>query len=174
MKYGGLRIVELKLKNRALLNKWIWRYGEKLDVLWRLIITSKYEGEHIVIPNIGKHRRFSRLLKNITRPLCCHDNHFATFLSGIGLSLSSGSKIRFWLDNWTDEVTLKIAFSRIFALAANKQGKVNEFGSWINNRWMWKILLRKRLFGWELQQWNEFCLILNGNVTCDSLKDSLI
>lgn len=26
---GGLGIIDLEIKNRAMLNKWIWRYGER-------------------------------------------------------------------------------------------------------------------------------------------------
>ena len=40
--YGGLGLVDISLKNRTLLNKWIWRYGEELGVLWRSIIDDKY------------------------------------------------------------------------------------------------------------------------------------
>ena len=35
-------------------------------------------------------------------------------------------------------------------------------------------MLRRRLFGWELQQWHDLCSILKGFVVCDSLKDTLI
>ena len=41
---GGLGIVDIGIKNRALLNKWIWRYGKEPNVMWRVIIASKYGG----------------------------------------------------------------------------------------------------------------------------------
>ncbi|XVE71618.1 hypothetical protein DITRI_Ditri10aG0165600 [Diplodiscus trichospermus] len=34
------------LKNGALLNKWIWRYGEENEALWRSVIAEKYGGCH--------------------------------------------------------------------------------------------------------------------------------
>ena len=69
---------------------------------------------------------------------------------------------------------LKLVFPRIFALSVNKGGKVKDFGCWINNTWSWKIVLRRRLFGWELQQWYDVCSLLKGFVVRDNLKDSLI
>ena len=34
--------------------------------------------------------------------------------------------------------------------------------------------MRRRLFGWELQQWSDLLSILKGFVVCDSFKDSLV
>ena len=108
--FGGLGIVDFRLKNRALLNKWIWRYGEEPNAMWRLIIASKYGGDHYgLIPFIGNQRRFSRIWENITKPLCSHDNLSNASFSGIGYSLGDGSRIRFWWDNWTEGVMLKSA-----------------------------------------------------------------
>ena len=67
---------------------------------------------------------------------------------------------------------LRLAFPRIFALAANKEGKVRDFGRWINNYWSWKIVLRRRLFDWELYQWHEICEMLKMYVVSDNFKDS--
>ena len=41
---GGLGLIDLNLKNRALLNKWIWRFSEEPKALWSSIICSKYGG----------------------------------------------------------------------------------------------------------------------------------
>ena len=62
----------------------------------------------------------------------------------------------------------------MFVLFDNKKGKIKEFRSYIQGKWMWRIIFKRRLFGWELQQWNNFCTMLKGFATCDSLKDALI
>ncbi|KAL4278435.1 hypothetical protein GQ457_03G038090 [Hibiscus cannabinus] len=41
---GGLGLVDFGIKNRALLNKWLWKYGTEPNSLWRRIIAAKYEG----------------------------------------------------------------------------------------------------------------------------------
>ncbi|EOY19422.1 Uncharacterized protein TCM_044508 [Theobroma cacao] len=79
---GGLGIIDLEIKNRTLLNKWIWRYGRERDSLWREVIVEKTRG--------GNERR-----------------------------------IRFWTDRWTKGI-LKESFPKIFALATDKGGLVNE------------------------------------------------
>ena len=68
---------------------------------------------------------------------------------------------------------LKDVFSRIFALAINKCGKVKDFGVRSNNEWHWEIPLRRSLFGWELQQWSDFISLLMEYVVYDFFKDSL-
>ncbi|XWS68203.1 hypothetical protein CRYUN_Cryun04dG0071000 [Craigia yunnanensis] len=65
-------------------------------------------------------------------------------------------------------------FPRIFALSINKCGKVKEFGSWRNKVWYWKIVLKKGLFGWKLQQWHDLLVLLKEFVVCDKLNDSFI
>lgn len=43
---GGLGLGDLRLKNLALLEKWLWRFGKEKEALWRRVIVSKYgEGE---------------------------------------------------------------------------------------------------------------------------------
>ena len=42
--------------------------------------------------------------------------------------LGNGCKIRFLRDSWVGGVTLQLAFPRIYALALNKDGRVNEYG----------------------------------------------
>ena len=39
---GGLGIHNVRLFNRALLGKWLWRFGNEREALWRHVILSKY------------------------------------------------------------------------------------------------------------------------------------
>ena len=45
---GGLGIMDIDIKNRALLNKWVWRYGEEPNAMWKVIIASKYGGDFFI------------------------------------------------------------------------------------------------------------------------------
>ena len=71
--------------------------------------------------------------RNITRPLWYQDRYIDMFSSNIGKSLSDGSRFKFWWDDQADGVVLKEAFLRIFALSVDKEGKMQEFGRWLNN-----------------------------------------
>ena len=39
---GGLEIRKLTTFNKALLGKWLWRFGKEEDRLWRRVVASKY------------------------------------------------------------------------------------------------------------------------------------
>lgn len=68
-KMGGLGITNLSLKNRALMNKWIWRFSSETDALWRKLIVEKYGGDFdSLVPSLENHRFFSTVWK-ISLPL---------------------------------------------------------------------------------------------------------
>ncbi|EOY13773.1 Uncharacterized protein TCM_032418 [Theobroma cacao] len=86
----------------------------------------------------------------------------------------NGLNICFWHDGWMEEVPLKITFPRIYALSINKSGTVSEFGKWLNNKWLWEIKLKKRLFDWETKQWETLNTKINDILVDNSEKDKFI
>lgn len=44
---GGLGLRPLQFANRALLNKWLWRFGVEKNPLWRRLIAAKYGKDHL-------------------------------------------------------------------------------------------------------------------------------
>ncbi|XVF39326.1 hypothetical protein PTKIN_Ptkin01aG0025500 [Pterospermum kingtungense] len=44
----------------------------------------------------------------------------------------------------------------------------------LDNKWVWNICLRRNLFGWESNQWDQFLRVLNEYEVCRNLSDSLI
>ncbi|TYJ12132.1 hypothetical protein E1A91_A11G327600v1, partial [Gossypium mustelinum] len=44
---GRAGVVNLRIKNKALLAKWSWRFAVEKDALWRKVITAKYGSERI-------------------------------------------------------------------------------------------------------------------------------
>lgn len=94
---GGLGIVDLRLKNKALLAKWLWRFVEDKDALWRCIISEKYGRNHRdLLPNTQNRNQFSMLWKNIMSLLKNSDEYAETLLSGLGVSIGNGMSILFW------------------------------------------------------------------------------
>ena len=41
---GGSGIISLSILNKALLDKWLWRFACKSDSLWKLLIMGKKRG----------------------------------------------------------------------------------------------------------------------------------
>ena len=126
-----------RYKNKALLNKWIWRFGKEQDALWKSVIFVKYGGNpNDRIPPYEINKRFFNMLRNITRPLSPSNDFFFSFMSsGLGFSLGDSSNINFLFDEWIVGITLKFMFPWIFALAMNKVGKAKEYGCWTNKHW---------------------------------------
>ena len=91
---GGLGLRSLSKLNKALLNKWSWRFANERDSLWRLIISSKFgvaSGGWSTGDIRGGYG--TGLWKEIRKewPLLFQN---ATFYVG------NGRKIRFWKDIW--------------------------------------------------------------------------
>uniref|UniRef100_A0A2N9E3N6 Endonuclease/exonuclease/phosphatase domain-containing protein n=1 Tax=Fagus sylvatica TaxID=28930 RepID=A0A2N9E3N6_FAGSY len=106
-RFGGLGIRNVRLFNRALLGKWLWRYGNERESLWRRIIHSKYGSFprrwiSATIPGsygVG-------LWKNIRKDWA----HFARYLR---FEVRDGTQIKFWNDSWCEIGPLKEAFPEV-------------------------------------------------------------
>jgi hypothetical protein len=93
---GGLGIRNVRLFNRALLGKWLLRFGNERESLWRHVIHSKYGSlpggwTSATIPGpygVG-------LWKNIRKDWV----HFAQYLR---FEVGDGTRIKFWTDSWCE------------------------------------------------------------------------
>jgi len=47
---GGLGVGDLLLKNAALLFKWWWRFACEEGALWRVVVQSLHEEDHVLLP----------------------------------------------------------------------------------------------------------------------------
>ncbi|GMI83350.1 hypothetical protein like AT4G29090 [Hibiscus trionum] len=168
---GGLGLFNLRVKNRALLNKWMWRFGSEKQDLWRRVIVEKYNmDECMMVPNITPSRITSWVWRNISSPVL---NPNDSFVSNLRWVLGDGESIRFWSDHWTEVKSLKDAFLRIFRLASNPSGFVCEYGIKVDNQWRWTITLRRVLFEWEKSVWEEFLEVLSRASKCSNDTDQL-
>ncbi|EOY14430.1 Uncharacterized protein TCM_033819 [Theobroma cacao] len=86
---GGIGITNIEVKNRALLNKWIWRYEKERDSLWREVLVAKTKSDPTM------------LLPSVT--------------SNLGFAVGNGENIKFWQDEWMEGIILSDAVPRIFA-----------------------------------------------------------
>lgn len=90
---GGLGLVDLGLKNRALLNKWLWSYDNELESFLRHIIVEKLDLDYdSILPSIEHGNKRSNIWKNIIKPF--HGTgeycHFTTNGKGISLGNRGG------------------------------------------------------------------------------------
>ncbi|KAB2063727.1 hypothetical protein ES319_A10G237100v1 [Gossypium barbadense] len=100
---GGAGVVDLRVKNKSLIAKWIWRFTIDKEVLWRRIIAAKY-GTAV--------QNWRGILEN------AKDSKVAKWV---------GNESFRWLDIWCGDRPLRVEFPRLFRLSLNKSGFVKDF-----------------------------------------------
>ena len=166
---GGLGIGNIEHRNKALLFKWVWRFGLEITSYGRRIICSKY----LMDPDspwwsTTHSSNCSHFMKSIYTLLTVESIFKSLIDEGLGLSPGDGSLIKFWQDSWLFNESLCSLFPRIFALSVNKFGTISDYGSWSGSSWFWSFPLRRGLFGWEIEQWNKFRLHTDQVSLCQS------
>jgi hypothetical protein len=104
IKAGGLGVCNVINFNQALLGKWIWRFSQERDALWRSVIEVKYEsvrGGWCSLPVTGPYG--VSVWKFIRRGW----DNVAKFLR---FEVGDESHIRFWHDLWCGDRPLKLYF----------------------------------------------------------------
>ena len=172
---GGLGVGNILDKNRALIAKWIWRFGrEQSQLLWKDVLSNKYDiNPESLIMKIRNSRSLSPFAKSLQSLLLGTELHSTMTREGFRMIIGNGSFIDFWEDPWVKDGSLKNLYPRIFALAQQKTGSINKFGEWIGGSWVWNILLRRRVFDWEIRQWNEFWGLISKSVLRQASNDQV-
>ncbi|KAJ0605054.1 hypothetical protein HanHA300_Chr02g0058651 [Helianthus annuus] len=117
---GGLAMAPLEVNNNAMLIKWLWRFRNEPNALWRKVVTSIHGSSRSwgiapcnnAIPGVWKN---------------CVSFWNKHKVKGVGLNViihgkpGDGRRIRFWLDIWLGTEPLKNAFPLLFALEKSKR-----------------------------------------------------
>jgi hypothetical protein len=145
LKSGGLGFRNLRLFNRALLGKWLWRYGNEADAFWRKLIFSKYGILHGDWTTREVHGPYGvSLWKYIQKDW----GHFARHLH---FEVGDGSKTRFWTDIWCGTCSLKEGFPELFRIARNKEALVRDHIRYQNGGVFWDLNFTRHAQDWELE-----------------------
>ena len=103
---GGLGIRKLTTFDKALLGKWLWRFGKEEDRLWRRLVASKYgEDWGGWTSKLGKGVHGCGLWRGI----CMGSEDFST---NCQLVVGLGNRVRFWQDGWYGDQSFQIGFSK--------------------------------------------------------------
>ncbi|GMJ01570.1 hypothetical protein HRI_003826200 [Hibiscus trionum] len=172
---GGLGVRDLAFQNRALLCKWMWKFSSDKDGMWKKVMCAKYNLEHrMLFPSDCSPAKSSWLWKGVLKSFYQNDDLGCFFRNNLKLLVGDGLYISFWTDWWIGDAPLLVNFPRIHALSCNKIGKIADFGVLRNSKWEWNIILRRRLFDWEVNQWDSFIQLLNSFKSLSSVSDSLV
>jgi hypothetical protein len=141
---GGLGLRKLVDFNRALLGKWLWRYGHEREAWWRVVVEAKYGsmwGDWCTVPHTGVSR--ASLWKNIWLG-------WESFSSHSRLVLRDGSRIRFWHDWWCGDTKLKEDFPVLYSIAREKDALVAANVDFLGGTPQWNVI-----FTWSNNQEDE-------------------
>ncbi|WKA01914.1 hypothetical protein VitviT2T_020163 [Vitis vinifera] len=137
-KKGGLGIRSLATLNKALLGKWLWRFANENEPLWKQIILSKYDLQEGGWCSKDARNRYGVGVWKAIR------KGWENFRSHSRFIIGDGTRVKFWKDLWCGNQSLEEAFPILFNLSVNKEG-------WVQKR---RELLAAELNGYLLQRAN--------------------
>lgn len=138
--YGGLRIKDLEKFNKAFLAKWLWRFINDENAIWKGILEERYGNlsERINL----KHRKGRRSMESAWwRDLMVvgDSSEINGFSNCLSFKLGKGNTITFWQGCWLGHTTFEDFFPNIFMLYPDGCVCVNLMGAWMDDMWCWEI-----------------------------------
>ncbi|KAJ9681941.1 hypothetical protein PVL29_018030 [Vitis rotundifolia] len=117
---GGLGIRKLNLLNKALLDKWIWRFARAKKDFWKQVLTAKYGQEEFGWRTKKAIGAFGvGVWKEILKEAgWCWEK--------MAFKAGKCTKIRFWTDCWCGGIVLSQSFPHLFTLAPHRNATIEE------------------------------------------------
>ncbi|RVW22717.1 hypothetical protein CK203_103828 [Vitis vinifera] len=105
--------------NKALLGKWLWRFANENEPLWKQIILSKYDLQEGGWCSKDARNQYG---VGVGRP----SEKVGEFSFSFRFIIGDGTRVKFWKDLWCGNQSLEEAFPILFNLSINKEGWVAE------------------------------------------------
>ena len=159
LKNGGLGVKKLTTFNKALLGKWLWRFGIEETRLWRRAVPLKFGEEWGGwTSKLGRGVHGCGLWRNIRM-------RWEEFSKNIRFVVGVGDRVKLWTNQWCGDFPLQLTFPSVYGIASNKKALVasslellgiEEWRSW-NVHFIW------RPNDWEMGNVDEFLHTLGSN-----------
>ncbi|RVW67639.1 putative ribonuclease H protein [Vitis vinifera] len=141
---GGLGIRSLATFNKALLGKWLWRFANENEPLWKQIILSKYDLQEGGWCSKDARNRYGVGVWKAIR------KGWENFRSHSRFIIGDGTRVKFWKDLWCGNQSLEEAFPILFNLSVNKEGWVAEAWEEDEGGGSWGLRFNRHLNDWEV------------------------
>jgi hypothetical protein len=145
IKVGGLGVCNIIKFNQALLGKWMWRFSQEHDTLWRLGIEVKYESVRggwsslLVTGSYGV-----SVWKFIRRGW----DNVAKYLR---FEVGEGAHIRFWHDLWCGNKPLKLCYLVLYSISRFPNAWVVDNLFVVGGVAHWNVLFTRYAQDWEVE-----------------------
>uniref|UniRef100_A0A2N9I206 Reverse transcriptase zinc-binding domain-containing protein n=1 Tax=Fagus sylvatica TaxID=28930 RepID=A0A2N9I206_FAGSY len=157
---GGLGIRSLVLFNRALLGKWMWRFGLEEHHLWRRVLVAKFG-----IEAGGWRTKHSRgphgcgLWKGIM-------SGWQEYFQHIEFVVGTGNRVQFWTDKWCGDYALADRFPLLYSCSTQCDATIADVLTSPNSRGVreWDVSFVRGFNDWEVAVVVEFFEVLASNV----------
>jgi hypothetical protein len=165
---GGLGICNLRMFNRALLGKWLWRFGIKRDAWWRTVVDSEFgclrggRCSHVPTGAFGV-----GLWKNVRKG-------WETFSGYTTFEVGDGTRISFWHDLWVGNMPLKTAFPALFGIAVAKDFSVANDLKFLDGSNQWNMNFTREAHDWEVKVLASFFQMLHSGIVGRGGEDKLL
>uniref|UniRef100_A0A0V0HRT8 Putative ovule protein n=1 Tax=Solanum chacoense TaxID=4108 RepID=A0A0V0HRT8_SOLCH len=119
--------------------KWLWKYSNENQTLWRRVICTKYEDEDywmtkvVTTPYGTSLWRSIRVLWEEVKP-------------NFKMKVGNGNKIKFWKDEWHEKGNLETLFPDSYNLAMFQQRTIAE----LLTPQGWNFILKRQPNDWEV------------------------
>ncbi|MFS7958360.1 putative RNA-directed DNA polymerase [Helianthus anomalus] len=165
---GGLGLSKLKEINIALMSKWIWRFRNDENSLWKAVIVSIHDTKRSW-SSMPCNKNMGGVWKAIVNELDKTQVGGVRFHQNLKGIAGNGQCIRFWSDPWACSQPLKDCFPSLFRLEKDKKCKVcdryNPTVRGFVGSWDWS---RDPNSDIELEEWSRFIPILDSFSLSDS------
>ena len=155
---GGLGVRKLTTFNKALLGKWLWRFGNEETRLWRRVAALKFGEEWggwtfklgRGVHGCGLWRRMG----------------WEEFSKNIRFEVGLGDRVKLWTDQWWGDSPLQLTFPSVYGIASNKGASVASSLEWlgIEKRRSWDVHFTRRPNDWEMGGMDDFLHTLGSNL----------
>ena len=151
---GGLGLRKLVPLNKALLGKWVWRFANAKEEMWKRVLVAKYGQEELGWRTKKVNGAFGvGVWKEIMKEAdWCWDK--------MNFKVGKGTKIRFWKDPWCGEVELAHRFPQLFNVAAQRSATVGELWDYNSDQGSWNLRFSRGFNDWELNMVDELLQII--------------
>ena len=154
MAHGGLGICNMLLFNKALLGKWLWRYVNEIDYLWRRVVDCKYGSQRGGWCSNQTRDPYGVSLWKYIRA------GWESFAKHITFKMGDGSRIKFWKDSWCGDQPLQTRFPELFRLACDPNATVDTHLRIHDGTHVWDIEFYRPFQDWELEMGVSFMELL--------------